>query len=333
MSGKETSHGKIYDDLNNIGYSVTHGDSIEKIKLLKDKSIKLMYGSPPYPNAKRNYKTWKINNYIEEISPFIKNIIPKLTDDGFIVINVKANRMTASSEFSSERSLVIEKLMIYMKENLNLYCVDIEIWIKSNPIPTGVRVACQDAYEYNLWFSKSAKWLINIDSIRRKYSDASLKTYQNSTFKPRKNGLQYVSREKKIDPNELGALPLNIFSDELSKLLYNSMSNNKRNELLNTYTNIVYGSVSGRTEDHQAVQPEYLPKKYILACTKENDIVLDPWVGSGTTGIVAVKNNRKFIGFDIQGSFAELAQKNISKTLKINTISKFKYDKDFIKNA
>ena len=131
---------KIYKELDEHGFSIINGDAIEKINLLKNNSIKLMYGSPPYPNAKRNYETWENDNYINEINPFIKNVIPKLTDDGFIVINVKANRLRATKQKSSERSLIVEKLMIHMKEKLQLYCVDIEIWIKSNPVPTGVRV-------------------------------------------------------------------------------------------------------------------------------------------------------------------------------------------------
>jgi DNA modification methylase len=56
---------------------------------------------------------------------------------------------------------------------------------------------------------------------------------------------------------------------------------------------LVKGSVSNKSVNHQAVQPNYLPEKYILACTSEGDIVLDPWVGSGTTGIVALLANRR----------------------------------------
>lgn len=283
---------KIYTELEKKYFYVILGDAIEKTNLIKDKTLKLIYGSPPYPNAKRNYRTWKIENYVEEISPFIKNAIPKLKDDGFIVINIKANRTNPkNNKTSSERSLIVEELMLHMKKDLNLYCVDIEIWLKSNPVPTGVRVACQDAYEYNLWFSKSPKWSINIDAIRREYSLSTLKTYKTSMYKPRKNGLQYVSKEKQIEPNKLGALPINV----------------------------IYGAVSGKSINHQAVQPEYLSEKYIKACTKEGDIIYDPWTGSGTTGIVALKNKRKFIGCEVSKDFVKLAIDNIS-TVSIDKV-------------
>jgi DNA modification methylase len=186
------------------------------------------------------------------------------------VINVKANREKFSNR-NSTRSLVVEKLAVLLSEKWGFYCVDIEVWVKDNPVTTGLRVACQDAYEQILWFSMSPKWHLNIDDIRRPYANSTLKIYQNSTFKPRSNGLTYVRKNKVISPNKLGALPLNI----------------------------IKGAVSSKIVDHQAVQPGYLPEKYIKATTKEGDIVLDPWVGSGTTGYVALLFNRRFIGFDI----------------------------------
>lgn len=295
MSKIKKESAQIYQNLDDKNFSIITGDAIKKIKLLKDNSVKLMYGSPPYPNAKRNYRTWKNDDYIKEIDPFIRNVIPKLTDDGFIVINAKANRKHPTKNTSSERSLVIEELMIYMKKELNLYCVDIEIWIKTNPVPTGVRVACQDAYEYNLWFSKSPIWKINIDAIRTEYANSSLNSYRNTIYKKRTNGLLYVSNTKTIEPNEKGALPKNVDIEPV---------------------NLVIGGVSSKSVSHQAVQPNYLPEKYILACTNENDIVLDPWVGSGTTGIVALAGNRKFIGIDISEEFAKLAEANIFDSIK-----------------
>lgn len=259
-------------------------DGAKGLASLPDKSVKLIYGSPPYPNVARNYGKWKSQDYIAKIRPFIDESVKKLSTNGFLVINIKANREPSTSSMNSRRSLIVEKLAIALEEEWGLFCVDIEIWIKSNPIATGLRVACQDAYEQNLWFSKNPKWNINIDAIRRPYCDASLKSYESHVFKPRTNGVGYVRTEKKIEPNPLGALP----------------------------KNVIYGSVSGRSTIHQAVQPEYLADKYIKACTDIGDLVVDPWVGTGTTGIAALKLKRKFIGFDIQQEYVDLSIANLS---------------------
>lgn len=279
----------MLDLLTNSEYAVACCDGAQGMLSLPDKSIKLIYGSPPYPNAERDYGVWKASEYIERISPFLDASILKLREDGFLVINVKANREKATSKLASKRSLVVEKLAILLEEQWGLHCVDIEIWVKENPAPTGLRVACQDAYEQNLWFSKAPKWTINLDAIRRPYESHSVKTYGEYEYKPRSNGLSYVRKNKKIQPHPLGALP----------------------------KNIIRGGVSARIGEHQATQPLYLPEKYIKATTNEGDLVVDPWMGSGTTGIVAISLKRKFIGFDIVQSYVTAAEERFKEAQKV----------------
>lgn len=278
----------MIDQLSHSEYYLSCCDGSKGMLQLPDHSIKLIYGSPPYPNAERDYGVWHSVEYIEKITPFINAAILKLRSDGFLVINVKANREKATSKIASERSLVVEKLAIMLQENWGLHCVDIEIWVKENPAPTGLRVACQDAYEQNLWFSVSPKWTINIDAIRRPYESHSVQTYADYEYKPRSNGLSYVRKNKRISPNPLGALPKNIIS----------------------------GAVSARIQNHQAVQPLYLPDKYIKATTNEGDVVLDPWAGSGTTGVAALLLKRKFIGFDIVQSFIDDTTTRLDAAIK-----------------
>lgn len=273
----------MLDRLEKDGFVAVCSDGAAGMLCLPDKSIKLVYGSPPYPNAERDYGVWRAHDYIEKMTPFIDASVLKLRDDGFIVINVKANREKAKSKVSSKRSLIVEKLAILLEEQWGLSCVDIEIWIKENPAPTGLRVACQDAYEQNLWFSKSPKWTINLDAIRRPYESHSVKTYGEYEYKPRSNGLTYVRKNKRIEPHPIGALPKNIIS----------------------------GGVSARIGDHQATQPLYLPEKYIKVTTEKDDIVVDPWMGTGTTGVAALALGRRFVGFDVVPSYVDEAEKTL----------------------
>ena len=161
----------------------------------------------------------------------------------------------------------------------------LRILVKENPVPTGLRAACQDAYEQNLWFSKSPKWTINLDAIRRPYESHSVKTYETYEYKPRTNGNSYVRKNKRIEPNPSGALPKNIIS----------------------------GGVSSRIVDHQATQPLYLPEKYIKACTNEGDLVVDPWIGSGTTGYAALSLSRLFAGFDLIDEYVKSAAQRLQE--------------------
>lgn len=64
---------------------------------------------------------------------------------------------------------------------------------------------------------------------------------------------------------------------------------------------------------HPTQKPEYLLERIILASTNENNVVLDPFCGSGTTGVVAVKNNRFFIGIDNEEEYLQLSKRRLEK--------------------
>lgn len=227
------------------------------------------------------------------MTPFLSAAKHALSDDGFLVINTKANRNPGARDRWSTRSLVIERLAIHM-EKIGWYCVDIEIWVKSNPVSTGLRAAAQDAYEQILWFSSGPKWSIDIDAIRRSYSPQTLRTYATHEYRPRANGLGYVTKAKRISPNPKGALPVNVVG------------------------NVVTGSVRAGQGQHQARQPIYLPNRYILACTQPGEVVVDPWTGSGTTGMAALSANRRFVGFDVDETSVAIAT-NVCKACSANS--------------
>ena len=65
---------------------------------------------------------------------------------------------------------------------------------------------------------------------------------------------------------------------------------------------------------HPTEKPESLLNRIILLGSNENDTVLDPFMGSGTTGVVAVQNNRKFIGIEISKEYFEIAEKRIEQS-------------------
>jgi len=67
---------------------------------------------------------------------------------------------------------------------------------------------------------------------------------------------------------------------------------------------------------HPTEKPETLLNRIVLLGSNENDTVLDPFLGSGTTGVVAVQNNRKFIGIEINKEYFEIAEKRINENKK-----------------
>ena len=74
-------------------------------------------------------------------------------------------------------------------------------------------------------------------------------------------------------------------------------------------------AASAKRVGHPAPFPEELPIRLIELYSFETDIVLDPFMGSGTTAIAALKNKRKFVGFEIMEDYITLAQERISNRM------------------
>lgn len=74
--------------------------------------------------------------------------------------------------------------------------------------------------------------------------------------------------------------------------------------------------LSEKTEGkHPTQKPEYLLERIVLASTEEGKVILDPFCGSGTTGVEAVKYGRKFIGIDVSEEYMEISKKRLEKVL------------------
>ena len=88
-----------------------------------------------------------------------------------------------------------------------------------------------------------------------------------------------------------------------------SMNDNK--QMKDVWTGSLIKKSEKQFGNHPAQKPEYLLERIILSSTNEKDLVLDPFVGSGTTGVVCIKNNRNFIGIDNCEEYLSLAQKRL----------------------
>ncbi|MCK6695146.1 MAG: site-specific DNA-methyltransferase, partial [Thermoanaerobaculia bacterium] len=73
-------------------------------------------------------------------------------------------------------------------------------------------------------------------------------------------------------------------------------------------------------DDHEAKFPVELPQRTIKLLTDPNDLVLDCFMGSGTTAIAAVRENRRFIGIELSPDYVKLANNHIHKELSAPTL-------------
>lgn len=153
---------------------------------------------------------------------------------------------------------------------------DVMIWQKKNPMPVVKQPRYQDVFEYMFVFSKGKPKTFNPIMVPCKCA-----------------GLSYDSTCKNMG-GECGRTKK---SFEINKEKVDS--------------NIWQIAIAQNKTGHPAVFPEELARKHVLSWSNEGDIVLDPFMGSGTVGIVCKGLNRDFIGIDINQEYVEMAKHRI----------------------
>lgn len=88
-------------------------------------------------------------------------------------------------------------------------------------------------------------------------------------------------------------------------------------------TNIFFYNIGGKSTGHPAVFPEQLANDHIISWSNEGDLVLDPFMGSGTTGKMAILNNRRFIGIEKVDEYFEISTNRIEEAKRNIQLSIF----------
>jgi len=158
----------------------------------------------------------------------------------------------------------------FVNNGLNLH--DTMIWKKPNPVPTQ-STRYQQAFEYMFVFSKGKPKTFNPIKVKSKYAGTKVKKHRavKSSHNYNNEGIYEVANMKMID---------NVW------------------EIANTKND----------SKHPAIFPKELVKRHIETWSNENDLIYDPFAGSGTTLIVAKEMNRHFIGNEINEQYYEYAK-------------------------
>lgn len=220
----------------------------------------------------------KLRDYNGYEFPFeeIANELYRVTSDGGVVVWVVGDRINGG------RSLTSFRQAIYFQE-IGFAAHDVMIYQKKNT-PFMRSNAYTNAYEMMFVLSKGKP-----------------KTFNALKEPTRRHGMELLTHNKLPD----------------------GINKKKRGELKKekTRTNIWPYAVGlgGTTRDriafqHPAVFPEKLAYEHIYSWSNPGDMVLDPMCGSGTTGKMALKNGREFIGIDISPEYIEIARERLSQS-------------------
>lgn len=260
MSGAGTIN-FLPDDAAGCGCRIHHGDCVEVLRRLPDKSCKLVFADPPYNLQLRNelYRpnqtkvdgvddSWdqfaSFADYDEFTTRWLKECRRLLADDGTIwVIGSYHNIFRVGS----------------IMMNLGYWILNDVQWHKTNPMPNFRGVRFTNATETLIWAKKSER--------QKKY------TFNHQVMKRLNGGKQMTS---------VWRIPLCTGAERIKN--------------------------SAGKKAHSTQKPEALLRRVILSSSSEGDIVLDPFLGSGTTCAVARKLNRRCIGIEKEEAYVQIAR-------------------------
>ncbi|WP_416200629.1 DNA-methyltransferase [Thermocaproicibacter melissae] len=265
---------------------VFNGDSLELIPQLEDESIDLVMTSPPFAlQRQKEYGNKQQNEYVEWLAEFAQKLLPKLKDTGSFVLDLGG----AYQKGKPVRSLYNYKVLIKFCEDLGYNLAEEFFWYNPAKLPSPIewvnkrKIRVKDAVNTVWWFSKTAFPKADVTKVLVPYSDRMKKLIKDAekfyTPKERPSGHDISASFAK---NNGGAIPSNLL------------------QIPNTESTSSYLKLCKELgiKAHPARFPAKLPEFFIKMLTDPDDVVLDIFAGSNTTGYVAESLGRRWISFE-----------------------------------
>jgi site-specific DNA-methyltransferase (adenine-specific)/site-specific DNA-methyltransferase (cytosine-N4-specific) len=277
------------------------GNLLADKSLFPDKSINLIVTSPPYADKRKNsYKGVTSNKYVEWFLPISDQFKRILKDNGSFILNIKEHPS------NGERETYVLELILEMKKQgwlwIEEYC-----WYKKNSFPGKWPNRFRDSWERCLHFAKKKDFKMYQDAVKVPIGDWSTKRFksmsENDFVRHISRNNSHLARNVSNWLNKKKVFPHNVLVFEEEHRLY--------------LGNVVETAADVSHKNHSAIFPLELPTWFIRLFTRENDVVLDPFLGSGTTAVAAILNNRKYIGIELKNEYFEEAIKNVIEVKKV----------------
>ena len=261
------------------------GDCKDVLKQIPDNSIDLIFTSPPYADQRKNtYGGIAPDEYVEWFLPISQELLRVLKPTGTFILNIKEKVV------EGERSTYVIELILALRKQ-GWFWTEEFIWHKKNSYPGKWSNRFRDSWERLLQFNKDKKFNMYQDEVRVPIGDWA------------KSRLKNLSETDKIRDNAKNGSGFG-----------KNISNWVGKETVYP-TNVLHFATECQNKNHPAAFPENLPEWFIKLFTQENDTVLDPFAGSGTTLTVAQRMKRNSIGIEILPEYHEMMLKEI-ETLK-----------------
>ncbi|HEW79833.1 MAG TPA: site-specific DNA-methyltransferase [Phycisphaerales bacterium] len=265
--------------------SIICGDCEEVLKDFPDNCIDLVFTSPPYVECRKDtYGGIHPDEYVDWFLPKAEQFLRVLKPTGTFILNIKEKAI------NGERHTYVIELILKMKEQ-GWFWTEEFVWHKKNCYPGKWPNRFRDAWERCLQFNKQKKFNM--------YQEAVMVP----TGKWAKTRLRKLSEaDKRRDESKVKSG----FGKNISNWIGRDMA---------YPTNVLHLATECSNRNHSAVFPLALPSWFIKLFTEKHDVVLDPFVGSGTTAVAAKHLERGYIGIDCNQEYCDMAEAKLKNLL------------------
>lgn len=265
-------------------YNLNYNESnLETMSRLQDNSVDLIFTSPPYAERrKQTYGGVNENKYVEWFIPIAKEMKRVIKPTGSIFINIKPHTT------NGERSLYVFELILALKRECGLMFIEEYCWTK-NGFPGMLKGRFKNAFEPVYHFTKCGPAGITFNPIAcgTPIKEESIARTYRKQCGPPKNGSGMTGMNTTNIRNLEFARPSNVVN-------VNNVSNQFSDKKL-----------------HSATFPIGLVDFFVKSFSNENDLVYDPFMGSGTTALSAIKNGRNWIGSEILSENCQIIEQRV----------------------
>lgn len=308
------------------------GDALEMLKNFPDESISCCITSPPYYGL-RDYKSdgqigreKTVEEYLDRLVQVFRQVKRVLKKDGtcFIVIGDSyAGSGGVKGEYTDSKypkgrngqnPSITQKVLGYKSKDLmgipwrlallliddGWYLRSDIIWHKENAMPEACRDRPTRSYEHVFLLSKSPRYYYDFDAMAEPMKEVSKKRY----VRGRSEDNKYLKEDAGISVQKINRARR-----------YGEYKGDNVPQFRNKRDIWTINTVSFRGNHYATFPPKLVEICMIAGCPK-NEIVLDPFIGSGTVGFVALRHDRKYIGIELNEEYVNLAKKRISEEVK-----------------
>lgn len=267
---------------------ILHGDCLEMLSRISASSVDLIATSPPYADQRKHtYGGVHADKYVEWFMPIAAQLKRVLKPTGSFVLNIK-ERVVAG-----ERHTYVLELIIAMRQQ-GWRWTEEYVWHKRNCYPGKWPNRFRDAWERCLHFTLQKDFAMYQDEVKVPMGD-----WRNSRLK----NLSETDHRRDNSRVQSG------FGKKISNWVGRDMA---------YPTNVIHLATECGNQKHSAAYPIELPSWFIRLFTQAGDVVLDPFLGSGTTAVACAALDRICLGVEINAEYVELAQNRIQSTARLN---------------